>query len=259
MDIPTVIGAIMAVTCLVYAIAMHSISALESFVDPEGIIIIFGGMIFVGMLKFPFAAYKNIPNCFMAAFRKVHFDLPETIERLVSFAAIARRDGLLSLESKIKEVKDPFLLRGLQLIIDGVAPETVRATLNTEIEQMATRHAAGKGTFEYFGAAAPAFGMVATLIGLVKMLANLSDPSSLGPAMSVALVATFYGASSANFLMIPIGEKLHENNLEEVMARNLAVEGLLAIQNGENPAIIRERLLSFLPPRERAHVKGKEK
>jgi chemotaxis protein MotA len=254
MDIPTLIGTLGAFGCILYAIVMHGWSAIHSFVSIEGILIIFGGLMFCGLIKFPFASYKKIPITFMTAFRKTDYLLPETIERLVSFAATARRDGLLSLESKIKEIKDPFLLRGLQLIIDGVAPETVRAALNTEIEQMGIRHAAGKGTFEYFGAAAPAFGMVATLIGLVKMLANLSDPSTLGPAMSIALVATFYGAFSANFLFIPVGEKLHENNLEEIMARNLAIEGLLAIQNGENPTIIRERLLSFLSPPERAKV-----
>jgi chemotaxis protein MotA len=254
-DLTTVIGFIAAITCVVMAIQPQN---LGQFYDPEGVIVIFGGSICVLMISYPTSVLKAIPKIILKTVFGSKIHLPEIIEMMVNFATTARRDGLLALEEKLKELKDPFLLRGIQMIIDGITPESVRAILNTELDQMGVRHMVGKGVIEYIGSAAPALGMCATLIGLVRMLANLSDPSSLGPSMSVALVATFYGATLANFICIPLGNKLHDNNLEEMLGRQLMIEGILAIQSGENPNVIRERLMSFLSPGERAHVK-KEK
>jgi len=257
MDFATLIGSIAAIMCVVMAIQPQN---LGQFVDPEGIIVIFGGGICVLMISYPFGSLMGLPKILAKVMKPPALHLPEVIETMVSFATIARRDGLLALEEKIKELKDPFLLRGIQMTIDGVPPESVRAILNTDVDQMAVRHMVGKSMVEYLGAAAPALGMCATLIGLVRMLANLSDPSSLGPAMSVALVATFYGATLANLICIPLGNKLHDRNIEEILARQLMIEGVLAIQSGENPNVIRERLMSFLPPHERAGITGgKEK
>jgi chemotaxis protein MotA len=251
-ELSTVIGAIAAILCVIMAIQPQN---LGMFYDPEGVIVIFGGGICVLFISYPWSALKAMPKVILQTVLGKKQHLPHVIEQMVGFAQVARRDGLLALEEKLKGLKDPFLLRGIQMIIDGIAPESVRVILNTEVDQMAVRHMVGKGMVEYLGAAAPALGMVATLIGLVRMLANLSDPSSLGPAMSVALVATFYGATLANFICIPLGNKLHDNNIEEMLARSLMIEGVLAIQSGENPNVIRERLMSFLPPTERAHVK----
>ena len=140
------------------------------------------------------------------------------------------------------------MFRGVQMIIDGVAPEAVRAILETELEQMMARHAVGKGVVDAAGAAAPAFGMIGTLIGLVLMLQNLDDPKCLGPGMAVALITTFYGAVIANVAFLPLAGKLGARNNEEVLARQIMIEGILAIQSGENPNVIRERLNGFLHP-----------
>jgi chemotaxis protein MotA len=185
------------------------------------------------------------------AFSEKPVDLQGVIEQMVGFAQTARRDGLLALEGKLQELKEPFLLRGIQMVIDGVSPENVRSILVIDLEQMATRHSQGKGVIDAFGAAAPSFGMIGTLVGLVLMLQNLSDPSALGPGMAIALITTFYGAVLANLIFIPIAGKLSNKNNSEVLARNLMIEGIIAIQGGENPNVIRERLFSFLSPAQR--------
>jgi chemotaxis protein MotA len=256
MDFGTIIGCIFALVAVLMAIQPQN---LAQFIDPEGIIIIFGGGLCVLLISFPLRSLLGLPRVIGKAMRTADQRLPEVIETMVAFATVARRDGLLALEERLRGLEDPFLLRGIQMTIDGVPPESVRAILNTDVDQMAVRHQVGKGIVEYAGAAAPALGMCATLIGLVRMLNNLSDPSSLGPAMSVALTATFYGAILANFICIPLGNKLHDRNVDELLARQLMIEGILAIQSGENPNVIRERLLSFLPPPERAQVEKRSR
>jgi len=155
------------------------------------------------------------------------------------------------------KVPDPLMQKGIQLIVDGIAPDLVRNILNTEIAFMKARHQTGQKIFTGMGDSAPAFGMIGTLIGLVNMLQNMEDPSSIGPAMAVALLTTFYGAFIANLMMIPIAEKLANRSSEEQLVMKLIVEGLLSIQAGDNPRVIEEKLLSFLSPELRTSKKGK--
>ena len=151
-----------------------------------------------------------------------------------------------------------FVAEGLRMIVDGVTPETIREVLSNEIDYLGERHRVGYEIFEAMGTYAPAFGMIGTLIGLIQMLGNLSDPDALGPGMSVALITTMYGSCIANMVAIPIGKKLAQNSSQEVLAREMMVEGILSIQAGENPRVIEEKLKSFLAPKDRTSASSEE-
>jgi chemotaxis protein MotA len=252
MDIATLIGVLGGVTMLLMGIGPAN---LPYFIDPGSLIIVVGGTVASLLINYPLSTVISIIGVAKNTLLFKSQDLTEAIDKTVEFATIARRDGLLALENQIESLNDDFMFRGVQMIIDGVAPEAVRAILETELEQMMARHAVGKGVVDAAGAAAPAFGMIGTLIGLVLMLQNLDDPSALGPGMAVALITTFYGAVVANVAFLPLAGKLGARNAEEVLARQIMIEGILAIQSGENPNVIRERLNGFLAPSAR---KGKE-
>ena len=248
MDIASVIGSILIVLLLLMGIGPANIGY---FIDPASMIIVVTGTIASLLINFPLSGVLGMVGTMKNTFFFTPANLQEELNRMVEFATVARRDGLLALEGQIEGLKDPFLLRGIQMIIDGVQPDSVRSILEIELGQMMARHSVGKGLIDAAGGAAPAFGMIGTLIGLVLMLQNLDDPSALGPGMAVALVTTFYGAVIANALFIPVAGKLGERNKEEILARQVTIEGVLAIQAGENPNIIRERLNGFLPPKDR--------
>lgn len=248
MDIATVVGLFLGSFLLLYAIGF---SSLKFFIDVPSIVMVFGGVMSSILINFPMSTVINTVKYIGRAFSEKPIDLAAIIEQMVGFAQTARRDGLLALEGKLAELQDPFLLRGIQMVIDGVSPENVRSIMTIDLEQMATRHGQGKSVVDALGAAAPAFGMVGTLVGLVLMLQNLSDPSALGPGMAVALITTFYGAVLANLVFLPIAGKLSNKNSSEVLSRMLMIEGIIAIQGGENPNVIRERLFSFMSPSKR--------
>lgn len=254
MDLATVVGLIVGSFLLIYSIGFGS---LQYFIDVPSILMVVGGMSCSILINFPLKTVLKTMGFVKTAFTEKPVDLQGVIEQMVGFAQTARRDGLLALEGKLQELQDAFLLRGIQMVIDGVSPENVRSILTIDLEQMASRHGQGKGVIDAFGAAAPAFGMIGTLVGLVLMLQNLSDPSALGPGMAVALITTFYGAVFANLIFLPIAGKLSAKNSSEILARQLMIEGIIAIQGGENPNVIRERLFSFLSPGDRpAKEKG---
>ena len=170
------------------------------------------------------------------------------IETLVSFAETARREGILSLEQQAATLEDKFLKTGITLAVDGTEPEHIRDIMTTEIEYVAERHKTGAGIFEAMGMYAPAFGMIGTLIGLIAMLAKMSDPSSIGPNMAVALITTLYGAFAANLIFIPIAGKLRARSAGEILVRELSVEGIMSIQSGDNPRIVEDKLKAFVSP-----------
>lgn len=248
MDIATVAGLGLGFTLLLIGIGPAN---LPYFIDPGSMIIVIGGTIASLLINYPL---KNVIGLISVMMKTIFWktdDLNAEIDRMVDFATVARRDGLLALEERLADLDNAFLLRGVQMIIDGVAPDSVRAILTIELEQMAGRHNNGKSIVDAAAAAAPAFGMIGTLVGLVLMLQNLDDPSALGPGMAVALITTFYGAVVANLVFLPLAGKLGARNKEEILAREVMVEGVLAIQAGENPNVIKERLLGFLPPGDR--------
>ena len=180
------------------------------------------------------------------------------VQTIVSFAEKARREGLLALESDVSELDNEFMKKSIQLVVDGTDPELVKAILDTEIGVREDRHLSNKAVFDTMAELAPAYGMIGTLIGLIAMLGNLQDVSALGPGMAVALITTMYGSMVANMFAGPISKKLAARSAQQIAAMELMVEGILAIQAGENPRIVEEKLKVFLPPRLRGTLGQKE-
>jgi chemotaxis protein MotA len=183
-------------------------------------------------------------------------DIGQVLRQIVEFAKKARRDGLLALEDEAQESDDPFLKKGIQLIVDGTDPELVRNILEIELSFMEERHKNNKAFFEVWGALAPSFGMIGTVIGLVQMLGNLKNVDMIGPNMAVALITTFYGALWANLFCIPISGKMAIVSRKEQFIKQIMIEGILSIQAGENPRIIEEKLLAFLSATQRNAVQN---
>jgi chemotaxis protein MotA len=255
MDIATLLGYVLGLGLIVWSMAHGGgISGLVLFVHPPAAAVVCGGSFAAILIHFPLANVKDLFKVILKNF--LHKTPPphEEIERIISYANLARRDGLLALESKLQEVKDPFFAKGVQLVIDGFAAETVKDIMILDAEVEKQRHAVGKKMLEQLGTFAPAFGMVETLIGLVQMLSNLSDPSKIGAGMAGALVGTFYGAFLANLVFLPMAGKLDIRAKEEYQRRELVIEGIAAIQSGEKPQLIKERLKGFLAPGQRKAI-----
>ncbi len=214
----------------------------DSFIDIPSIAIVIGGTIGALMIGYPLAVWAKVPKLFKVAFLPNKYDPQDYIEQIVSFAKEARVKGLLSLEDKLNEAEDPFLKSSLMLVVDSVEPEKVHNLLQAELDKLSERHDQGKSFFENGGAYAPGFGMIGTLIGLINMLGNMDDPSSIGPSMAVALLTTMYGSMLANIIFSPMASKLGLRHDEEYLCRELICEGVEAIQAGENPKFIEEKL-----------------
>lgn len=253
MDIATVIGIILGFGLVIVSILLSG--SLTAFIDIPSVAVVFGGTVAAVLICFPINQVVRI----LAVVRKAFFARPtdpvEDVKSLVSLAEVARRDGILSLESHLKKGHyDPFLVQGLQMAIDGQEAAVIQAALEQQLETIVERHANGKALFDAMGKYAPAFGMIGTLIGLVLMLQNMSDPSSLGPAMAVALITTFYGSIIANVFALPIADKLALRSSQEVNAKLLIIKGIMAIQAGDNPRIVQQKLTAFLDARQRARL-----
>lgn len=246
MDIATVVGLILATGLILGAIVVGS--PLIVFIDIPSMLIVCGGLFATLLVNFPLGVVMNAFSVFMnALFTKAVSPL-DTVSTLVSFAERARREGILALEGSMDEVEDEFIQAGLRLAVDGVEPELIKDILQTELAFIEDRHRTGAGIFGFMGAAAPAMGMLGTLIGLVQMLQNLSDPATIGPSMAVALLTTFYGAFIANVFAIPVEGKLKVRSAEEILIKEVAIEGVMSIQSGDNPRILEQKLLAFLAP-----------
>jgi len=178
----------------------------------------------------------------------------ETIRQLVEFAEQARREGILALEARAADIKDEFLKKGIQLAVDGTEPELIKDILSTDISFTEARHEEGAKIFDFLAAMGPSFGMIGTLIGLVLMLGNMSDVSTIGPNMAVALITTFYGSMLANCICLPIVEKLKSASQKEIMIKELMLEGIMSLQSGDNPRIVEQKLIAFLAPGLRTSV-----
>ena len=251
MDITLLLGLAISIGSLSVAIMMDG-GALTGFVGITAGILVFGGTFGVIVVSQPIAIVLKIPKLLAIALRNPKHDIDALVTRLVDLAEKARREGLLSLEEEAAQMDDPFLKKGLMLVIDGTDPEQVREILEIEIDGMEGRHAAGYKLFQEGGGYAPTIGIIGTVLGLVQVLSSLDDPSGLGPAIAVAFLATLYGVGSANLYYLPIAGNLKLKSEAEVEIRGIAVEGILAIQAGENPRIVEERLVGFLAPQARA-------
>ena len=259
-DISTIVGFILGVFFIVWAL-MAGEGGLRPFWDRDSVLITIGGSLAAVMIAFPMSNLKDLPRIAVIAFRDDKADPLGIIDDMVELAEKARREGLLALEDSVSRTEDLFLKRGIQLIVDGTDPELVRDILETDLAYIEDRHKAGKGMFDTMTAYAPAYGMIGTLIGLVQMLRTLDKPSTIGPAMSVALITTFYGALIANLITGPIANKLAIKSAAEIKLREMMLEGILSIQSGENPRIVEEKLMGFLSSndRKRAQEKAEER
>lgn len=214
----------------------------KSFVDVPSIAITVGGTFAALMIAFPLSVYARFPKLVAICFVPNKHVPQNYIDQIVEFAKEARIKGLLSLEDKLAEAQDPFLKSSLMLVVDSVEPEKVHNLLEAELDKMDERHGIGRNFMDSGGAYAPGFGMIGTLIGLVNMLGSMDDPSSIGPAMAVALLTTLYGSFMANMVFSPMSTKLGIRHDEEMLCRELIVVGVEAIQAGENPKFIEEKL-----------------
>lgn len=249
MDIGTLIGIVAAAALILISILLGQ--GVSFFFSLKSFLIVFGGTFGATLVSFPLADLLAVLNVARNAFLHQAQPHGETIELMVKIAEKARREGILAIEREVEDLDDQFMKMGVQYAVDGTEPETIRAIMESELTGMEERHEKGKKIFETMGTYAPAFGMIGTLIGLIQMLSSLEDPSQIGSGMAVALVTTLYGTISANIVFLPIAGKLEQRSMEEVRRKELVIEGILAIQSGDNPRIVREKLLTFLPPGER--------
>jgi len=246
MDIGTLSGLLFAFGIPLIAILLGG-NAL-GYLDVNSVLIVIGGSFGAVLASFPLAHLMGFGGILSKALFPTPVEPLKAVETLVDFSERARREGILALENAIGEIDDDFLKTGIRLAVDGVEPEMIKEILSTEIAFIEERHKAGINIFVTIGTIAPAFGMIGTLIGLVAMLQNLSDPSSIGPPMAVALLTTLYGAVIANAFANPVADKLKARSAEETLAKEVTIEGIMAIQSGDNPRIVQQRLLAFLPP-----------
>jgi chemotaxis protein MotA len=226
-------------------------SQIGAFLNIAALLIVFGGTFGATLASTSLESMKRIPALYRRAMSAEHQDLAGRVELLVSLAERARREGLLALESDIDALEDEFTRKGLQLVVDGTEPEVILQVLENEIDGASGRNAAERAVFEKAGGFAPTMGIIGTVLGLVHVLENLDAPSTLGPAISGAFIATLYGVASANVVFLPVASKLRHIAEAETALRELTIEGLLAIQSGDNPRIVADRLQAFVPPEER--------
>ncbi len=226
-------------------------SALQGMYDFPSIIITIGGSLTGVMASHKMQDMLTGFKAFTLIFQERVINPADTIKNIIDLANVARKEGLLALEEAANNIEDPFLKKGVMLVVDGTDPELVRGILETDLNNVEARHKTAIGVWEKWAELGPAWGMIGTLIGLVDMLKKLDDASAIGPAMAVALLTTLYGSLIANWLCNPVAAKLKVNHSLEMMIKDITVEGLLSIQAGENPRIIEEKLKSFLAPSQR--------
>lgn len=245
MDIATVVGIFSALGLVLAAIFLGG--GLALFIDVPSIMIVIGGTLGATMINYPlreiFGVFKVVKNAFFTS----NISSKELIRMFVDFGYKSRKEGLLSLESEVKKLKEDFLKKGLGLSIDGMEPQEIREILETEIDFIRSRHSLGAEIFTTMGSFAPAMGMIGTLIGLVQMLQSMDDPGKIGPSMAVALITTFYGAILANIVCLPIAGKLRTRSKQEILSKEMMIQGIISLSDGDNPRILEQKLKAFVP------------
>jgi chemotaxis protein MotA len=247
MDIATVLGLVVGSILIVGSIAAGG--SLLLFVNLPSVLIVVGGTFATAFIRFGMADVINSSKVVMNTFFNKISNPQQVIQEIVNLANIARKNGLIVLEQQ--PIEDIFLKKAIMYCVDGHEAEFIEEVLKKEVSLTVERHDVGRKVFSGMGDAAPAFGMIGTLIGLVQMLANMSDPASIGPSMAVALLTTMYGAVMANVIFLPLADKLALRSQEEERTRRLIIEGVLGILKGINPRVMEEFLETFLPPKDR--------
>ena len=256
-DFGVIGGIVLAFGTVIAGLYMEG-SSVGRYIGPSAAVIVFGGTFGATMASVGLDRFKTIPALFMRAMNYQSLDRARTIRQLVGFAEKARREGLLVLEDDLREAEDEFMRRGVQLVVDGTDPELVKEILRTEVDSLHEERHQGAKMYMLLAGYAPTLGIVGTVIGLVLVLSNISDPTSLAASIAVAFIATLYGVGSANLIFLPVGTKLDGCAADEVAGRELMIEGILAIQSGDNPRIVEEKLVAFLTTRERAAFRAEQ-
>jgi chemotaxis protein MotA len=249
MDLGTILGLIIGFATVFAVCIIDGGSPAELFSAPAALLLIIAGSLSATTTSFPLSNIKTLPKLVTLATKENHYDAEGAIETLARMADKARREGLLALEEESKKIKDPFMQKGIMLVVDGTDPVQVKAILETQIQHMEERHAGGYGMLIAAGGYAPTFGILGTVMGLINVLKQLDNPSALGKAIASAFLATLWGLLIANVVYLPLGSKLRAKSDEEIAYRRLLLEGILALQAGENPRIVREKLNAFMPPK----------
>ncbi|MFC1538590.1 motility protein A [Candidatus Latescibacterota bacterium] len=246
MDLASILGLVIGIGFILFGILSGGSIAL--FINIPSMLIVVGGTIGATFINYPLNEVIGVSKIVKKAFLHTDESPVGIIDILVSFAETARREGILSLEQKAASIDDEFLKKGINLAVDGTEPEYIKEIMETETNYISERHKVGAGIFDAMGAYAPAFGMIGTLIGLINMLAKMDDPSTIGPAMAIALITTLYGAGIANLICLPIAGKLKARSASEILIKELCIEGIMSIQSGDNPRIVEGKLKAFLSP-----------
>jgi chemotaxis protein MotA len=226
-------------------------SQVTAVLNPSAMLIVLVGTLGATITGTSFDSIKAIPKLFKKAFSPEVLDLNSRVTELVGYAEQARRDGLLALDEQLAGIEDPYTRKGLQLVVDGTDPELVADVLEAENDAMRKRHSAATQPFDKAGGYAPTMGIIGTVFGLVHVLSNLSRPETLGPSISAAFIATLLGISTANIVYLPIAARLKQLSQEELHFRSMTLEGILAIQAGDNPRVVQEKLTAYVPPAQR--------
>ncbi|MBU3949182.1 MAG: MotA/TolQ/ExbB proton channel family protein [Proteobacteria bacterium] len=245
MDIATVLGIVSAFGLVFIAIFIGG--GIKLFIDVPSLMIVAGGTLGATMINYPLGEILGVFRVVKNAFFTNNVESEGLIRIFVGFANKVRREGLLALEGELAGLKDEFLKKGIQLSIDGLEPREIKNILETEIDFIRSRHRLGAEIFTTMGTYAPALGMIGTLIGLIQMLQSMDDPGKIGPSMSVALITTFYGAIMANIICLPIAGKLRTRSKEEMLSKEMVIQGVISLSNGDNPRILEEKLKVFVP------------
>jgi len=244
MDMTIIFGIIVGLVGLIGGFMLDG-GHLSSLFIPSSLLIVFGGTIGSVIISFPASRLRGLGRALVMAFRGSNSNPAQRIEEIVEMATIARREGVLALEQRAQEHPDPFLREGLLMVVDGTDPELTKQILELEMDALEQKHDGYAKLFEAAGGYAPTMGILGTVMGLIHVLGNLEDPNALGPAIAVAFTATLYGVASANVLFLPIASKIRVRSSEIISEMELMLEGILALQAGENPQLIRKKLQSF--------------
>ena len=250
MDFATILGFVLGVGSLLIGFLWEG-GEVSALLVPSAALIVLGGTIGATAISFTPQDLKVVPKLFLKALRHTPYDTAKVIEDIVGMAEEARREGLLYLENRLPGIEDQYMRKGLQLVIDGTDPELVKNILEVEIYSIEERHHIGSSIFEAAGGYAPTMGIIGTVMGLVHVLGNISSPEALGPSIAVAFMATLYGIGSANVFWLPLGAKLANISQKEILLKQLMMEGIISLQSGYNPVLIRERLVAYLNPAKR--------
>ncbi|MCL2101412.1 MAG: MotA/TolQ/ExbB proton channel family protein [Fibromonadales bacterium] len=255
MDFSGIIGLVVSFALMIF-IGFGGVGNINIFIDPPSVAITVGMSLMAMVCAYPPNFWKTLPSFLKMYVITQKYDIAETVTQIISFAEQARREGILALENSLEKVDDPFLRKGIQLAVDGTERAVIESILETEKENIEERHKSNIDFFNNLGAMAPAFGMIGTLIGLVLMLRNMSDPAAIGPGMAIALITTFYGSLVANMFCWPIAAKLLIRHNEEMAEKTVMLAGILAVQAGENPRVVQWKLSAYLEPKARAELEA---